>query len=386
MRGKGQASRRRLYRLLIISALVTAAVGDSPVRNAWGALQIGPEGKAFSCPDPSIADVPRFSSSGGRYVEVCTTDMQRDALALYRSNDLRGSWRAVGYVFPAGHQPPWAQSPKGNIRGGRYWSADIRWIENRWVIYFAAAPRMRKLGAFVIGVAWSHSLRGPWHSKLLHRRGESNAGGGDSETYGSVIDPSEAQNPYTKQRYLYWADQHTSIWGAALSEDGLNLSPQVHLLLWAQGGRDCDSGDPRSCCVEGPAAFFKTVNGTVWEYLLYSSRSTWRGTYQMWATAAQDPLGFHARLGSKPILRSGNGWWGPGGGSSPVPSPDGRALWIPYHAARQRLNRQYQSSWRLALVGRVSWVGGQTAGGSPDSVSGLPMPSVGNGVPTRRGP
>lgn len=377
-----------LFRLIAISAIVAGALAIAPVGSARAAAQVDAHGKPFSCPDPSIADVPQFGSSGGRYVEACTTDMDRDAISLYRSDGLRGSWRAIGYVFPVRRQPWWAVRSTGNLRGGRFWSPEIHWIDNRWVVYFAATPRKSVIrgggGAFVIGVAWSHSLRGPWSSKVLHWRGQFNSLGGDRETYGSVIDPSAAQNPYTKQRYLYWAIQHTSIWGAALSQDGLTLSSDVHLVLWAQRQDDCDSNDPRSCCVEGPAAFFKEIDGTVWEYLVYSSRSTWHGTYEMWAAAATDPLGYHSRLGTRPILRSGNGWWGPGGGSGPVSSPDGRSLWIPYHATGQRLNRHDRSWERLAFIGPVTWVDPPPSATGADKTSALPIPLIDAGLASSR--
>jgi len=355
------------------------AVVIGPVGIAGASIQLDVHGKRFSCPDPSIAYVPQLIVWGGRYAEACTTDSDRNALALYRSNDLRLRWRLVGYVFPAGHHPVWASARTGDTSGGLYWAPDIHWIEGRWVVYFAAMPRSPMgpaVRGFVLGVAWSKSLLGPWRSRILHWRGQFDSLGGEQEAYGDVIDPAEAENPQTKQRYLYWAERHSSVWGAELSSDGLSMASDVHQLIWAEEPNDCDSLDPSTCCMEGPVAFFKNVDGQEWTYLLYSTRSTWRGTYEMGAAASTNPLGGFERLGHQPILRSGNGWWGPGGGSAPVWDPATAASWIPYHATRRRENLGDVSSWRLALIGKVTW--------TPEPLAytpyTLPTPVINGGV------
>ncbi len=360
--------------------MVLAAVLLSGVSIARGAIQLNDRGRPFSCPDPSIADVPQFARSGDRYTEACTTDYDANAYALYRSNDLRTGWHLFADVFPTGHQPWWALPPGGSA-GGRYWAPEIHWLDHLWVVYFAALPRptLRLPGGMVIGVAWARSLSGPWRTKILHWRGQFNYLKGDQETYGGVIDPTETENPQTKQRYLYWAEQHYSIWGARLSPDGLSIVPGVHLVLWAKEPHDCDTPDPSSCTIEGPAAFYKKVGGVEWPYLLYSARSTWTGTYDMWASVSRRALGTFTRLGRAPILRSGNGWWGPGGGSHPVPAPDGRSWWLPFHATPVRNNSGHLSWLRLGFIGRVRWLPGPKSLAAHNAPP-PPIPLVNGGV------
>jgi len=333
--------------VLVASAVLPATSSATPIRTA--------NGKPLSCPDPSVVDA---GVGGYRYYLACTSDRAANAFPIRGSNDLI-HWKLVSYVFPAHKQPWWAlESPNG-----RYWAPDIHRIDGRWVVYFAAeynaaaislrlpgGPRVPS-GTMVIGAASAHSLSGPWHSELLHFRGQFNGLGGEQEKYGGDIDPSMAQNPVTGQRYLFWAEQHSSIWDSELSSNGLTLGVHVHQVLWTTNGWECDTPNHR-CTIEGPEEVYR--NG--WFYLFYSGASTWSGTYAVGVAASLNPLiGPFTSLSAQPILRSGHYWIGPGGTSAPVVAPDGKE-YIFYHAERGS-NLKHDSADRYLFSSPLNWSG-----------------------------
>jgi beta-xylosidase len=340
--------RRLVLILLTLCALAIPGVAEAqPVRTASGGL--------LSCPDPSVVDahVGRY-----RYYLVCTSDYAPDSYPIRGSNDLL-HWRLLGYVFPEGHQPWWSL----HYPVGRYWAPAIYRINGRWVVYFAAqydsgALTLRfpdgqpiQSGTFAVGVATASSITGPWHAKLLHYRGQDNHVGLEHETYGGVIDPSEVQDPVTGQRYLFWAEQHSSVWVAKLSADGTTLSRHIHQVIWTHPGWDCDQPGG-GCTIEGPEETYRDG----WFYLFYSGASTWAGTYAVGAAVSRNPLqGQFQSLSPHPILRSGDGWYGPGGSSAPVTGPDGRSYLL-YHAETGP-NPGHVSADRYLFLGRLNWNG-----------------------------
>ncbi len=337
--------KRTILLLLAVIIASPAAAQAAPIRDLA-------TGKPFSCPDPNVLDA---KAGGYRYYMVCTSDYQPDAFPIRASNDLR-SWKLIGHIFPAHHQPWWAlHSPVGH-----YWSPELYRIGGRWVVYFAATHNAARIALklpgpatpapWVIGVATASSLRGPWSSRLLHYRGQFNALGAEQENYGGDIDPSMVRDPRSGQMYLFWAQQHTSIWAARLSSDGLALESSVHQVLWAQSPWECGALD-HSCTVEGPAPLYRDG----WFYLLYSGASTWDGSYAVGAAVQRDPLSPFQRLSDAPILRSGYGWQAPGGASHPVTGPDGQQ-YLFYHATRGA-DESRVSEKRLLMVGHLRWTG-----------------------------
>lgn len=339
--------RLALLNLLVLALAWPAAGAARPIRTASGHL--------LSCPDPSVvsAHVGRY-----RYYLACTSDYAPNAYPIRGSNDLI-HWHLISYVFPAGRQPWWAlHSPQG-----RYWAPAIYHIDGRWVVYFAAQtnpaaitlryPSGGVIGStFVIGVATARSLDGPWQSKVLHYRGQFNAVDSEREHYGGVIDPSQVQNPVTGQRYLFWAEQSTSIWASKLSANGLSLNPQAHQVLWGQGpGWECRTSSGR-CVIEGPEETYR--HG--WFYLFYSGASTWKGTYAVGAAVSRDPLeGQFQSLSLNPILRSGYGWLGPGGCSAPVVGPNGKTYLL-YHVETSP-DVRHISADRYLFMSPLNWTG-----------------------------
>jgi GH43 family beta-xylosidase len=212
-------------------------------------------------------------------------------------------------------------------------------IEGRWVVYFAAQYNAAALtlrfpdgypvqpGNMLLGVAWASSLSGPWTTRVLHFRGQFNKVSRQHETYGGVIDPSMVRDGKTGQLYLFWAEQHSSIWASKLSADGLSLDSQIHEVLWTHPGWECATPS-HGCVVEGPEEIYR--NG--WFYLFFSGASTWTGTYAVGVATARDPLKHvFVTISDHPVLASSRTWIGPGGCSAPVLGPDGR-YHLFYHA------------------------------------------------------
>ena len=93
-----------------------------------------------------------------------------------------------------------------------------------------------------------------------------------------------------------------------------------------------------------------------WFYLFYSGASTWTGSYAIGVAASQDPLvSQFQRLDSRPALRSGNGYVGPGGSSAPVLGPDGRT-YIFYHAMTHP-DPDHDSAARYLFSSPIRWEG-----------------------------
>ncbi len=330
-------------------------------------------GAPLSCPDPSVVDA---RTGGWRYYMVCTSNYEPNAFPIRESRDLI-HWRLAGYVFPYGHQPWWAVRPAGGPEGGRYWAPEIFRIHDHWVVYFAAQYNPARVGlqipgegpaapgTMVIGVASASSLGGPWHTRILHYRGQFNAVGASQkhqqEHIGGSIDPSVVRDQRTGQLYLFWADQATQIWAGKLSDDGLALAPPAHEVL--QVGRRWECDPATNCTVEGPEPFYH--DGRF--YLLYSGASTWDATYAVGVASSADPLRDPFVKLASPILRSGHGFLGPGHSSHPVQGPDGRTYLL-YHAQRSPSHR---SENRLLMLERLHWDG--------------TYPAVGRGMPTPGG-
>ena len=336
--------------------LVPAAPASASPLRYHNPLRSPRTGKPFSCADPDVADAVAPKTG---YVLVCTSGQDRDAIPIYRSQDLV-HWRPDGFVFPHGHQPWWALA--SSVHGGPqgfYWAPEIYYIAGRWVIYFAAPYNAAKIdlevpGAgrlprrtIVIGDAWATSLQGPWHSAVLHYRGQFNAVDAQQEGPGPAIDPSVVQDPSTGQLYLFWSDRSTEIWAGALSADGLTLDPQIGRVLRTSEPFECD---PRSrhCTIEAPEPFF--AGG--FYYLLYSGGSTWDASYDVGVAASQNPLGPYVKR-PQPILRQGGGFYSTGHTSHPIVGPDGNT-YILYHA-RTRPAPSRIGSQRYLMLGRLGW-------------------------------
>jgi arabinan endo-1,5-alpha-L-arabinosidase len=348
---------RSILAALAILALAPAGIASASTLRYQNPLRDAATGKPLSCPDPSVVHEPAVDP---RYLLVCTSAFAANAIPIYASPDLV-HWRSDGFVFPRGHQPWWAVNSGPGSRG-QFWAPEMYRIGDRWVVYFAAEYNTAKLDleipgvgrvgrrTMVVGDAWANSLQGPWHTGILHYRGQLNGVSSKREDPGPAIDPSVVQDPGTGRLYLFWADRPTHIWAGELSATGLSLDPQIHPVLSATEPFDCDPLD-HHCTVEGPEPFY--ANGMF--YLLYSGGSTWDASYDVGVASAPGPFGPFVSLGH-PILRQGFGFYGTGHTSHPVVGPDGNT-YILYHA-RTSPGLSYVSDKRLLMLGRFGWAGG----------------------------
>jgi len=326
---------------------------SNPIRN-------GLTGRPLSCPDPSVIGADRGK---WRYFLFCTSNNARNAFPIWMSEDLV-HWYPDGSVFPAHQQPGWAQPSTGGGGVGLYWAPSIYRLENRWVLYFAAQynPASHALGSvvlkpgtMVIGVATASSLAGPWQTKLLHYPSQFNAVNpvAQQELGGGDIDPGVVRDGATGQLYIFWAEQRQQIWSGELSPDGLTMSPDISLAFAVSEPWECDPLS-KECTVEGPEPFY--YQGKI--YLLYSAASTWDSTYSVGvaaSTTALDPADPFVKE-PEPILKTGNGFLGPGGESDPVIGPDGDS-YVLYHALLHPLVH-HNSGARVLMLGELHWVNG----------------------------
>src|SRR4051812_7984033 len=326
----------------VLSCLPATAVG-APARAYRNPIRDVRTGKPLACPDPHVIDLKKGSF---RYFMVCTTDHDPDGIAIRRSRDLV-RWYPGGSVFPKGRRPWWSN--------GRFSAPEIQRIHRRWVVYFAASVDRSKTrvpvrpGAMALGVATSRALRGPWHTRILHYRGQGHGAAGQRERFGGTIDPSVVRSPLDGQLYLFWALQATQIWAGRLSPDGLRLVGNIRRVVTPSKPWECHP----KCTIEAPEPFYRgrTLN------LLYSAASTWDGSYAIGLARGTDPLTGTYRKADQPVLRSGRRFIGPGHCSQPVKGPSGRT-YILYHALTSP-DPKHLSNRRLLMIARVRWRAGR---------------------------
>jgi arabinan endo-1,5-alpha-L-arabinosidase len=320
----------------------------------------GLTGRPLSCPDPSVINAVRGK---WRYFLFCTSDAGKNAFPIWMSEDLT-HWYPDGWVFPSGTEPSWAVHSTGVTHFGRFWAPSIYRMNGHWVLYFAAEynDASHALGkvrlppkTMVLGVATSNSLSGPWHSQVLHYAGEFNAynrrpqqerGGGD-------IDPGVVRDPRTGQLYIFWAEQREQIWEGALSPNGLSIARDIRVALGVTEPWECDPAN-KTCTIEGPEPFYH--DGKI--FLMYSAANTWDSSYSVGVAASTEALNAldpFVKL-PEPILRTGNGFLGPGRTSHPITGPGGQSL-ILYHALLGPIQHHFSAA-RTLMLGRLNWVNG----------------------------
>jgi arabinan endo-1,5-alpha-L-arabinosidase len=340
-----------------LAAAGAGCAGAATTPHAKHAMRNGLTGAPLSCPDPTVI---RAHRGRWNYFVVCTSDNSVNAFPIYKSADF-ANWYPDGSVLPHGHQPSWAVQSTGHSHHGLYWGPSIYRIHNRWVLYFAAQynEASHAVGSFklkpytmVLGVTTASSLAGPWHTKMLHFPGQLNQynPAPSKEEIGGDIDPGLVRDPRTGQLDLFWAEQRGEVWESTVSPDGLTVAHKFRLAFNVSEPWECDGA--KGCTVEGPQPLYH--DGDI--YVLYSAASAWDYSYTIGvARAAQalDPANPFTKL-PKPILKSANGFIGPGGESAPVVGPNGQSD-ILYHAM---LKLHTGSAGRVLMVGSLHWIDG----------------------------
>lgn len=230
-------------------------------------------------PDPNVLPV-----AGGYY--IYSTNHGAVNVPVVFSRDLE-HFESIGDAMPV--LPRWA-------RRGLTWAPDVTAARGEYRLYFTA--RLRRTQYQVIGVATSRHPQGPFVAtrRPLVRMLE----------LGGAIDPAV----YTSAcgtSYLYWKNdgnatgQHTQLWGAELTEDGLGLASAPVALLSASESWERNLVEAPQVIEEG---------GTY--HLLYSCADFGDETYAVGHARGEHPLGPFIKTCGAPILSSYGEVAGPG--------------------------------------------------------------------------
>ena len=229
-------------------------------------------------PDPNVLPVP-----GGYY--IYSTNHGHVNVPVMFSHDLE-HFQFLGDAMPV--LPRWA-------RRGLTWGPDVTAALGEYRLYFTA--RLRRTQYQVIGVATSRSAQGPFTATTspLVRMLE----------LGGAIDPAVHTSGGTS--YLYWkndgnaAGQHTWLWGAELTPDGLSLASAPVALLSASESWEHN-------LVEAPQVI---EEGGIY-HLLYSCADFGNESYAVGHACGEHPLGPFTKTCGAPILSSYGEVAGPG--------------------------------------------------------------------------
>jgi hypothetical protein len=316
--------------------------------------------------DPSVLDVDGAHDDYWAFVTG-------DRFPILHSTDLL-HWTMAGlalaqrpeWAVATGDWHPWAphvvQSDRpcpGAAGGGCF------------VMYYVALSAAT--GANCVAVATAPAPGGPYTDRGPLSNGTLDAEGrpvgcGDNAGYGQ-IDPSVFIDPASGARYLYVSEDFACpAAGSSCTADNSVLQPTISVIPLSPDGLSATgprtplfSGTPGSweaagaavATVEGPMAL--EHDGTY--YLLYSGGS-WHSQYAMGYATAASPLGPFTRSTANPILSSGAGVIGPGGGDTPVTGPAG-GQWLVYHGRTGS-----DDAPRVLRVDPFRWA--PAAGGGPD--------------------
>jgi arabinan endo-1,5-alpha-L-arabinosidase len=159
---------------------------------------------------------PAVLKTDDGYWLVATSNDAPDAFPLLHSNDLQ-HWKPRGFVFPQGQEPAWAAKGR-NVAD--FWAPEMRQVgDEYWLCFTARAAN----NALAIGLARSHSPRGPWLDNgrpLITGKPIDPASLGYDAAMppmcGGVID-SHLFVDADGETYLFWKDDTNSIWPRPLA-------------------------------------------------------------------------------------------------------------------------------------------------------------------------
>lgn len=289
-------------------------------------------GQPMPCPDPSVVKEPWNSRV---LFAACTSDYGQlnptrngglgrvgAAFPIYESDNGGFNWRFLNYVIRPGHSANGGRPPQGNWPGPRYWAPELRYNDDtgKWNVYFTTSMPSGQMALFA---GWTHgkNIAGKWQTRRLHYKGQfNNVPGNPKEGGGGLIDPTVQKDPKTGQLDIAYCDQPNQIWIGSLQKNGIYMNDRVRRISYAnqpwEGGVE-----------EGPVLFWNPESQTM--NMFVNTDSTWKGNYKVAFEASTDPLNAPWYKYSRPILRSGDGLYGPGMGSKPI--KEGNRYFVYYH-------------------------------------------------------
>ncbi|QGN32961.1 family 43 glycosylhydrolase [Microlunatus sp. Gsoil 973] len=315
--------------------------------------------------DPSI-----IQAKDGWWYAYATADPlkagdQPGLIHIARTKDFV-NWEYRGTVFSSSNRPDYATA------GAGLWAPDIRYIDGRYVLYFAVTDTTLNAGDLdnAIGVATAPRPDGPWTAAdqpIIEPR--LRAGTSD---YLGTIDPSGFTD-VGGQHYLYFGGYNGGIWAAKVSADGLTADSdytQVTIDNRYEGGYLIRHdgwyyfmGSVANCCA-GPTTGYSVYAGR--------SRSPLGPFVDQDGQSLMDPyVG-----GTNVIMQNGNTYIGPGHNAIATDA-EGRT-WIVYHAIDRNnpwLNAAFGINRRPMLIDRIDWIDGwprTRAGAGPSDTPQVP--------------
>jgi arabinan endo-1,5-alpha-L-arabinosidase len=350
---------------------VTKAVKTNTYTNPLS-IQIPNDGMVESCADPTI--IPGQTSGDHYWYMYCTTDPLNDddrtggsfnfhLIPMLRSLDLV-NWTYMGDAFAA--KPAWVANDAG------LWAPEIKFLNNKYYLFYTASNTSLPGGGSAIGVATSSTPLGPWidSGAPAVEPHEAPCCPGSRRW---VFDPDVVEDHGSL--YIFYGSYFGGISARRLSADGLHSDPasqtQITIANRYEGTELVKRGrywylfaSATNCC-----------NGPLTGYSVFVGRSeNVLGPYK-------DREGISllsGRVGGTPVISmNGNRWVGPGHNS--VFKDLSGQFWTVYHAVDR--NDPYFAGTvdftkRPVLMDALDWVDGwpTVRGGLWASDSPQPVP------------
>jgi arabinan endo-1,5-alpha-L-arabinosidase len=280
------------------------------------------------------------------------------------------TWEYKGTVFNANNRPKWATKTSG------LWAPDIRYINNRYVMYYTVTDTTLNPGDdSAIGVATSPTPVGPWTPTDKPVVAPRPDGGGFLWTF----DPAGFVDVHG-DRYLYYGSYYGGLHVTRVSDDGLTaVGAQTQVAI----------GDR----YEGSYV----VRHGGWYYLMASAANCCAGPttgYSVFSGRSRSPLGpfkdadgisflDSAVGGTTMVTQNGNKWIG-AGHHAIATDTTGRDFMV-YHALDRNkpwLNEPFGVTRRPMLIDRIDWINGwpRVRAGRGPSATAQPAPVTGSSL------
>ncbi|WP_229669652.1 family 43 glycosylhydrolase [Microlunatus endophyticus] len=323
--------------------------------------------------DPSI-----IQAKNGWWYAYATADPlkagdQPGLIHIARTKDFV-HWQYRGTVFTDRTRPSYATGSAG------LWAPDIRYIDGRYVLYFAVTDTtLNADGADnAIGVATAPNPDGPWTATDAPIIKPRLASGG---YFLGTIDPAGFTD-VDGRNYLYFGGFNGGIWVAKVSADGLTADTNYTQItidnryeggyVIRHGGWYYFMGSVANCCA-GPTTGYSVYAGR--------SRSPLGPFVDQDGQSLLDPyVG-----GTNVIMQNGNTYIGPGHNAIATDA-QGRT-WIVYHAIDRNnpwLTDPFGVNRRPMLIDRIDWIDGwprtRAGAGPSDTSQAAPVTTSGLGI------
>lgn len=335
IRSRGQIVRARTGLALLAAASLAACARPPEDFGGIGIANGGIPGRmcTFTNPVASGAD-PWVEFRDGYYYMAQSKNPdggQRSTIWVFRSRKLTDPMRDSVLVWT---------SPQGGWNQTHVWAPEIRFVDGRWFIYYAAGRPGPQDAPFIFqraGVlrAATDNPQGAWEDL-----GQLDTGGGQATRDDDVWAIDFTVHRLNGQLYGIWSgwDNNTPVartpqylYIARMANPWTVAGPRARISAptesWEVKVDPTDGLDLN----EGPQVLER--NGNV--FIIYSTRESWTPAYRLGQLRlngpAADPTQASSWTKSGPVFQQANDVYGPGHNGF-AKSPDGTQDWIIYHA------------------------------------------------------